>query len=339
MSQTLLLDIGKLLLGILILVYSGDMLVKGSVALANHFKISSLVIGLTVVAFGTSAPELIVSLGAAVTNHPEIALGNVIGSNIANIALVLAITVIILPMPVAPQTIKRSWPFMFFAGIILYVSMYTNGAIGRLEGLIMFAFLIFFIINSLQSAKKFKQSVSIPKPKNKHPLWVYLTMVIVASAGLAFGSKFLVTGASSVATEIGISERIISITIVAFGTSIPELTASVIAAFKKETDISVGNIIGSNIFNVFAVIGITAGVKPILLNFQEFRIDLNFMMIFFLLLFIFILPLKWLFGKQSSTSGTLIERYQKIEGGSISRTEGFILFALYVAYIFLIFKS
>ena len=156
---------------------------------------------------------------------------------------------------------------------------------------------------------------------------------------LVYSGDMLVKGSVALANHFKISSLVIGLTIVAFGNRIPKLTASVIAAFKKETNISVVNIIGSNIFNVFVVIGITAGIQPIFLRFQEFRIDLNFMMIFFVLLFIFILPVKWMVGKQSSTSGTLIERYKKIEGKNISRTKGFILFALYVTYIFLNFKS
>ena len=293
MNTQLLIEIGKLIIGIVVLVYSGDLLVKGSVAIANRFKISSLVIGLTVVAFGTSAPELIVSLDAAITGHPEIALGNVIGSNIANIALVLALTVMILPMPVGAQTIRRSWPIMLISGLALYFSM-LDGVINRIEGITMFALLIGFIISSIKSAKKFPISVSIPKPDNRHKTWVYLIMIVLASGGLAFGSRFLVIGASEIANYIGISERIISITVVAFGTSIPELTASIIAAIKKETDISVGNIVGSNIFNVFAVIGITSGIHRIQFSFDDFRIDLYFMIFFFVLLFVFILPINFL---------------------------------------------
>lgn len=335
MDTQLILDLGKLVLGIAILVYSGDYLVKGSVAIANHFKISALVIGLTVVAFGTSAPELIVSLEAAITGHPEIALGNVIGSNIANIALVLALTVIILPMPVAAQTILRSWPIMFVSGLVLYGAMF-NGLITRIEGAIMFLLLILFIISSIKSSKRFPIKVSVPKPDNKYKIWVYLVIVLFASFGLAIGSRFLVIGASGIASSMGISERLISITIVAFGTSIPELTASVIAAFKKETDISVGNIVGSNIFNVFAVIGITSSIQPISMNFSEFRIDLNFMVAIYLLLLLFILPMAYLLKKEKHFS--LIKKYKGISGSRISRTEGALLLLSYIVYVILIFK-
>lgn len=335
MDQTLLLNIGQLLLGILFLVTSGDYLVRGSVAIANHFKISSLVIGLTVVAFGTSAPELIVSLGAAVTGHPEIALGNVIGSNIANIALVLALTVIILPMPVAEQTIKRSWPFMFLAGLMLFAFM-TNNNLTNAEGFVLFGLLIVFIISAIRSSHNIAPPLHLNKPANKHKISVYIIWVILASAGLAIGSKFLITGASSIATQIGISERIISITIVAFGTSIPELTASIIAAFKKQTDISVGNIVGSNIFNVFAVIGITSAIQPIHFKFIEFRVDLIFMILIYLILLFAILPFRSIVG----TKGLNIsERFNAIKGGNISRLAGILLVFLYVLYIFIIFKS
>jgi len=335
MDTQLIFDLGKLVLGIAILVYSGDYLVKGSVAIANHFKISALVIGLTVVAFGTSAPELIVSLEAAITGHPEIALGNVIGSNIANIALVLALTVIILPMPVAAQTIRRSWPIMFISCLVLYGAM-LNGLITRVEGAVMFLLLILFIISSIKSSKRFPIKVSVPKPENKYKIWVYMIIVLFASFGLAIGSRFLVLGASGIAGSMGISERLISITIVAFGTSIPELTASVIAAFKKETDISVGNIVGSNIFNVFAVIGITSSIQPISMNFSEFRIDLNFMVAIYLLLLLFILPMAYLLKKEKPFS--LIKKYKGISGSRISRTEGALLLLSYIVYVVLIFK-
>lgn len=338
MDSVLLFSIAKLIIGILILVYSGDLLVKGSVAIANRFKISPLVIGLTVVAFGTSAPELIVSMGAALTGHPEIALGNVIGSNIANIALVLGLTIIILPMPVSAQTIKRSWPIMFISGLVLYFSMY-NGSISQIEGAVMFVMLIVFIILSIKGVKRFPPTVSIPKPNNKYNIWIYIALVIIASFGLAVGSKLLIVGASKVAATIGISERIISITIVAFGTSIPELTASIIAAFKKETDISVGNIIGSNIFNVFAVIGITAGIHPITFNFTEFRVDIFFMMAFYVLLLFVIIPLAHLFSVGQSNEKLFTKRFKSITEGYITRTEGAILFILYVCYIVLILKS
>lgn len=332
MADSLLINFGLLILGIIVLVYSGDVLVKGSVAIANHFKISSLVIGLTVVAFGTSAPELVVSLDSAISGLPDVAIGNVIGSNIANIALVLALTVLVLPMPVATQTIKRSWPIMLISGLALYLTMF-DGKISHTEGGVLFAMLILFIISSIFSARKFKIPTEKVKPDNKHKIWVYALMVVVAGVGLALGSDLLVNNAAIIARSVGISERVIGLTLVAFGTSVPELATSLIAAFKKETDISVGNIVGSNIFNVFAVIGITSGVHTLPINFEAYQIDLGFMLMIYLLLFIFILPIKHLF---SAGGGGFIQRYKSINGSRISRVEGTILFAIYVCYILLI---
>ncbi|MBN1924799.1 MAG: calcium/sodium antiporter, partial [Prolixibacteraceae bacterium] len=321
MDTSFFLNAGLLILGIALLVVSGNYLIKGGVGLASYFKLSSLVIGLTVVAFGTSAPELIVSLDAAITGHPEIALGNVIGSNIANIALVLAFTVIIMPMPVASQTIKRSWPWMLISGIALYLAM-SNGEIVQMEGVVMVALLVVFILGAIRNSKKspfVAENIKAPKCS----LWVCILMVVLASAGLAFGSRILVESASSIALRMGISERIISITVVAFGTSIPELTASIIAAAKKETDISVGNIIGSNVFNVFAVIGITSTIKPIQdFSVSGFRVDLHFMLAFFLLLFVFILPQRKLLRKDPTGQSTFFSRFKSVEGGWISRGEG-----------------
>lgn len=334
MDNSLLINFGFLILGIIILLYSGDFLVKGSVAIANYFKIPSLVIGLTVVAFGTSAPELVVSLDSALSGLPDVAISNVIGSNIANIALVLALTVIVLPMPVAPQTIKRSWPIMFISGLALYITM-NDGQISNIEGIGLFFMLILFIISSIISAKKFNQPQTEIKPDNKYNIWIYAGMVLISGVGLAFGSDLLVKNATVIARYAGLSERVIGLTLVAFGTSVPELATSIIAAFKKETDISVGNIVGSNIFNVFAVIGLTSGIHVIDLDFSQYEIDILFMMVIYLLLFLFILPLKHMFSKGQ---GNLKSRYSTISGSRISRIEGTILFAIYVCYIILIFK-
>lgn len=330
MENKLIYDLLFLVGGIILLIISGDYLVKSGVGLAQYFKIPTLVIGLTVVAFGTSAPELIVTLQSVISEKSAIGMGNVIGSNIANIALVLALTVIILPMPVAKSTIKKSWPVMFFSGLVLYFSMY-NGTVNRAEGLVMFTLLILFIFRSIRTNKISKSDDEPIKPK--YPIWILIIMVTLSIAGLALGSHALIKGASGLALKAGVSERIISLTIVAFGTSIPELTASLMAAFRKEMDISVGNIVGSNIFNVYAVVGITSTIKPIPLNFSEFQIDLRYMLILFLLLFLFILPLKYL---TNNENGTILQRWKSMSGGKIGRFEGIVLFSLYIFYIYTI---
>jgi cation:H+ antiporter len=332
----MIVEVGSLILGIVLLIVSGNYLVKGGVGLAKHFNISTLVVGLTVVAFGTSAPELIVCVNAALTGHPEIALGNVIGSNIANIALVLAATVILLPIPVGPATIKHSWPFMFLSGVLLYLSM-IDGEINRIEGIMMVVLLLIFIIYSLKVFKKEKINVRLAViPDAAQSPFKSIVFVVLASVGLALGSRLLINGASSIAQYAGISERVISLTIVAFGTSLPELTASVIAAIKKETGISVGNIIGSNLFNVFAVIGITSGIYPIVFSFPDFRFDLNFMIFFYILLLIFMLPISlWLTKRRKNV--TFVSTFKELGIGKLSRVEGIILVTLYIVYVIMLF--
>lgn len=325
--MSIFLLISFLVIGIVLLMISGDYLIKGGVDLANRFKVSGLVIGLTVVAFGTSAPELIVSLDASITGHPEMALGNVIGSNIANIALVLGLTVLILPMPVSESTIKRSWPVMFMASIVLYFTM-INNSISHGEGLLMVLLLVLFIYDSVRTGKrerKLVQEDDVVKPK--YTMLGSLLIVVLSVAGLSLGSTLLIKGASGIALALGVSERVISLTVVAFGTSIPELTASIVAAFKKETDISVGNIIGSNIFNVFAVIGLSATVKKIEFSFLDFRIDLIYMLIIAACLLLFALPWKNMFG-----NGKPI--WKNVIGGKLGRFAGLAFVAIYVVYLY-----
>ena len=305
-----------LVLGLATLIIGGEFLVKGAVGIAKKFHISSLVIGMTVISFGTSAPELIVSIKAALSNNPEIAIGNVIGSNIANIALVLGITVLIFPIVVDRNSKVLDWPMMMFASILFYLFAYDN-IIQFWEGAILFGILISFtsylIINS---RKKTKQAIAnttevtdeeavAPKHFGLSLLYVGLGFV-----GLFFGAEWLLQSAIQIATDFGMSKSVIGITIVAFGTSVPELVTSSVAAFKKETDISIGNLIGSNIFNIMAVIGITAMVKPI--NVEENIINSD--MIWMLAIALLLLPLM-LIGKK------------------LNRFKGLMLFATYIIYI------
>lgn len=308
----------KIIGGIVLLVLGGKYLVKGGVELTKYFKISKLVVGMTVVAFGTSAPELLVSVQAALKGSAAISLGNVIGSNIANVALVLAATIIILPMTVKKQTIKLDWPLMAIAFIMLFVFMY-DGYLSRVEGFIFIASLIAYIVieirYSLNQSKK-STDKSEKEEKKEFSIPVALLVIAVSSVGLAFGADILVDGASELAGMLGISERVISISIVALGTSLPELTASLIAAFRKETDISVGNIIGSNVFNVFAILGITAAISPIEFQQSDFFQDLIWMSAIAVFLFISFLPYKKRF---------------------IHRYKGVILLATYIVYMVLLF--
>jgi len=323
-----------LIAGLTLLIISGDYLVKGGVSLARHLKISTLVVGLTVVAFGTSAPELIVSFKAAITNHPEIAVGNVVGSNIANIALVLALATSIMPMAVKSETIRFGWPVMFLSSILLLVFIY-NSRITHIEGIILSIFLIGFIWLSIRRSRKRPEAHLVLPPK--YNIWISLLIIVLSCVGLTYGSSFLIDGASTVARRLGISERVISITMIAFGTSLPELAASVAAAIKKEADISIGNIIGSNIFNILAVIGFTSSAKTIKVEYLSFEYDIIWMLFISFLLLLFMIPVIPNLKAYISSGRQNISVFRNLEGGKIHRFEGIILFALYIIYVATLF--
>ena len=266
------MDYFWLILGFVVLILGGDFLVKGSVGIAVKAQISKLVIGMTVVSFGTSSPELLVSMGAALEGGEEsyMSIGNIIGSNIANIALVLGITALIYPLKVQKESIKQDWPVMFFSTILFVVFMrFFDGdeyAINSWEGIILFILIIVFTIYMVRkSRKKTKNRVL----ENKHeantdqnipPLWRNIFFLGLGCLGLVFGSKWLLEAATNIASDAGVSAFVIGVTVLAFGTSVPELAASAIAAYRKQTDIAIGNLIGSNIFNILCVVGLTGSV-------------------------------------------------------------------------------
>ncbi|NOZ45657.1 MAG: calcium/sodium antiporter [Chlorobi bacterium] len=305
----------QLLLGFIVLLFSGHYLVKGSVLLAKYFKISTLVIGVTVVSLGTSAPELFVSLKAALFNHPEISIGNVVGSNIANIALVLGLTAIFNPIQVKKSSIVIDWPIMMASGILFYIFI-LNNKLQFYEGIIFLTIIFIYVFWSIQNSRKKEKEANNNQIVKTSSLWMAIVFIVLSSLGLMFSSTWLVNGAKQIALNIGVSERVISISLIAFGTSVPELATSLIAAFKHETDISIGNIIGSNIFNILGILGTTSVVKEIPVNFQEFKTDIFWMLGISLLLFVLIIPLK---------------------GGILKRYKGLILFAIYCIYIYSIF--
>ncbi len=263
-----------IIFGLLLLLTGGEVLVRGAVGIAKRFNFSPLIIGLTIVSFGTSAPELMVSLQAALNGNPDIAIGNVVGSNIANLALVLGLTVLIFPIIIDKNTLRIDWPVMMLASLLFWFFL-SDGTISFLDGLVFVSFLVgylfFLFYNSSKNPNpEFNEEEEPIKYKWMNSLTVLLSFVALGSLGLVFGADFLVDGASSIARKFGISDHIIGVTIVAFGTSVPELATSCIAAFKKQTDISVGNLIGSNIFNILAILGITALVTPI--NLQDYTV-------------------------------------------------------------------
>lgn len=306
------LNLVLLLVGIFLLYAGAEGLVRGSVALAQRLKLTPLVIGLTVVAFGTSTPEMVVSVGAALSGSASIAAGNVVGSNIANIALILGLSAAIFPLAVNLRIIRIDIPIMVLISVALAVLL-LDESLGRVEGAVLAAGLIAYTVFSLWAGRKetaqaqhmFEETI----PKETKSVGVSTAFVVGGLILLVLGARSLVTGAVAIAETLGMSEAVIGLTIVAVGTSLPELATSVLAAFKKEGDIAVGNIVGSNIFNILGILGVASLTKP-LENTGMSVVDLGLMIVLAVLL----LPL--------ARSGWRVNRW---EGGA--------LLAAYVAYV------
>ena len=250
--------------GLVLLIFGGNWLLKSAVSLSLKLKISKVVVGMTVVSFATSAPELIVSINAALNNSSDLALGNVIGSNIANLGLVLGVTLLLGSMNVSKNFYRVDWPVMMIASILLFLFLTNDKVIVQYEGILLFTFLVVFIIYLLKTQK----NNNIDKLEYDIPLSGIKTTFYLVMGGLGLwgGSELLIKGATAMALDFGVTERVIGVTIVSVGTSVPELAASIIAVIKKEKAISLGNLIGSNIFNILAVIGITSIITPISLS-------------------------------------------------------------------------
>ena len=309
------------------LIYSGKYLVNASVSIAERFRLSRLLIGLTVVAMGTSAPELLVCINAALTGHPDVAIYNIIGSNISNIALVLAVSAMIFPIVVRPASIKFDWLAMMTASALFFVFI-LDRKLYYPEGMLFIALLTGFIILSVRKARQHpveevqteavEMDAQAEDIKPLASIFRPILIIIVSSTGLAFGANLLVKNATSIAVDFGISERLISVSLLAVGTSVPELTTSIVAAFRKEADISIGNILGSNIFNILFVMGLTAIIKPISINPAVLGFDIYWMLGFSLILFILLLlRTRWI----------------------LTRMKAFFLFLAYFVYLYLIFDK
>ncbi|CAL2087224.1 calcium/sodium antiporter [Tenacibaculum sp. 190524A05c] len=312
------MSIAYIILGLLLLVLGGEFLVRSSVGLSFKLNISKMVIGMTVVSFATSAPELLVSLQAAMDGSPAIAINNVIGSNIANIGLVLGITAIIGPIVVSKDFYKLNWPVMMVFSLLLYYFLKNDEVLTRTEGLTLFLGLIIFLIVLIKSAKD-EGEVENDEVDDKLATVGYgkiLGWLAIGGVALYFGSEFLVDGAKTLAKSVGVSEGVISITMIAIGTSVPELAASVIAAVKGEKAISLGNLIGSNIFNIASVLGLTSLVKEIpITEPQILSRDIFWMLAFaFVILPLVFVPKKFI----------------------LSRIKGLILFLAYGTFIYLV---
>ena len=309
MTSTLLI----LVLGLVLLYFGAEGLVRGSSSLALRLGLSPLVVGLTVVAFGTSTPELVVSLKAAYLGQGDISVGNVVGSNICNIGLILGFSALIIPIKVASQIVRIDTPIMIGATGLALLFL-RDGSLSRTEGIILFVLLIAYVIFSVIIAKKdatdplaaeFGEEIKV----SKSGVAVDLLMVAGGLVLLVLGARFLVDAAIDIAKSAGLSEAVIGLTIVAIGTSLPEFATSLVAALKKEADIAVGNVIGSNIFNIFGILGISATVTP-LSSSGITAIDLGVMAAFAVVL--------WIFSRT---------------GFRITRIEGLALLAAYVGFV------
>jgi cation:H+ antiporter len=295
-----------LLVGVLLLLIGGDFLVKSAASLAKKLNISPFLIGVTVVSFGTSAPELIVSLKAAFNGSSGIAIGNVIGSNVANLALVLGITVLIRPVVLDSKKLRFAW-FAMLVASLMFFGFSLDGMLDRLDGFFLITGLILFLILSIRKRDDSFADEELEKSLKPNLIPLYF---ILGAAGLYYGSELLVDNAIAIAKSFGISEFIIGVSVVALGTSLPELVTSIIAILKGQSSISVGNLIGSNVFNIFAVLGITSAVSPLEADSFLIAIDLPIMLGVTLLTGVFLLISK-----------------------QLGRIEGLLLITIYILYI------
>ena len=309
--------------GLILLVFAGDKLVDGSVIIAERLHVSKLIIGITVVSFGTSAPELVIGIDSALSGVTEIALGNIVGSNIANVLLVLGIPALFYPFACDDDEIKHSLFYMIIA-TLLFITLAFFGPLYIWQGIVLITLLMIFLFYAIKRAKSnikiLKHDIDFakraledmePQPEKKTPVAKAVIAVILGLVGLVFGAHILVDGATIVARTMGISEAVIGLTIVAIGTSLPELTTSLVAARNNHGDVAMGNIIGSNLFNILAIMGITSLVAPISIPEHFFRMDFPIM---------------------AATSLILVPiAMGKIK---INRLTGIVFSALYIFYLF-----
>lgn len=306
MTLTLVLFV----VGLLILVGGAESLVRGSSALALRLGITPLVIGLTIVAFGTSSPELAVSIESALSGSSSIALGNVIGSNIANIGLILGITAMIRPMSVQPSLLKEQIPLMIVISFVIWY-MASDLVISFWDGVILITALVGFLVHSYRSSNDDDDEEPLPSDTKalKNRTWFCVLLIVIGLGGLVGGGMLFVDSAVEIARVFEVDEAIIGLTIVAIGTSMPELATSAVAAIRKESDIAIGNIVGSNIFNILAILGIASLISPLsAIGFStaDYLVMIGFAVI--------LLPMAW-------------------SGKTLSRPEGTVLLLGYLSYM------
>ncbi len=308
-----------LILGFVLLVVGGEYLVRSSVALSFKLNISKIIIGMTVVYFATSAPELLVSLQAALNGSPAIAINNVVGSNIANIGLVLGVTAIVGAIGIDKSFYKLTWPVMILFSVVLYYFLWNDSQLIPIEGAILFIALIIFVVYLIKSQNSTEELEDVDDALSAVSSFKILIWLLIGALALFFGSEWLVKGATQIATQLGVSEAVIGVTMIAIGTSVPELAASVIAAAKQEKAISLGNLIGSNIFNIGSVLGLTSIIKTIPIE-EPLILSRD---IFWMLLFAAVILPFGLIPKKNT----------------IDKFKGFALVVVYAVFIFIVFKG
>ncbi|MBC8240786.1 MAG: calcium/sodium antiporter [Alphaproteobacteria bacterium] len=302
--------------GLVLLLIGGDVLVRGAVALAQWLAVPPLVIGLTVVAFGTSSPELVVSLDAVLSGVPEIAIGNVVGSNIANILLVLGLPAIVFPIACDVNAIRRDGAIMF-AVTIGFIALCWSGQLLNWQGAIMTSLLVGYLTWSYFSARENKETTAVVMvdeiegiAARPHSIWLSLTFIVAGIVSLIYGSHLLIEGATALAVAAGVSETTIALSLIALGTSLPELATSLVAAIRRHGDVAIGNVVGSNLFNILGIMGITSMVAKVPIPDQIIYYDLWIML-----------------------SATILITPFVLHGRTISRRYGAFLTLVYVVYV------
>ena len=303
--------------GFVIMIKGADFLVDGAASLAKRFNISNLVIGLTVVSFGTSAPELVVNILASFSGNTDIAIGNILGSNIANILLILGVSAIIYPLTVHKNTVKKEIPYSFFVVVVLaflvsdiFLDEASSAMLSRVDGIVLIILFSIFLIYTYRISKETNELPEDVEIKKMSVLKAVI-LVLLGMVGLVVGGHWIVEGAVEIATQLGMSQAFIGLTIVAVGTSLPELATSAVAAYKKNTDIAIGNVVGSNIFNITWILGVSSIINPLVFSAHN-MVDLGVVLVATLLLLIMI------FAGRKYT---------------LSKIEGAIFLLLYFAYI------
>ena len=273
--------------GFVLLIKGADFFVDGSSSVAKRFKIPSMIIGLTIVAMGTSLPECAVSITASISNNNALAVSNAVGSNIFNLMVVCGACALFAPLAVDVKTLKKEFPFSVICALLLLVMGYLGTSLGRIDGILLTAVFVIYLLWMVMSAKKARQASDENSDDYEIlPVWKCIIFIIGGAAAIMFGGDFVVDGASVIAKSLGLSQNLIGLTVVALGTSLPELVTSIVAAKKNEVDMAVGNVIGSNIFNILLVLGVASAISPIAFI-TENMIDIIILVIFSIIVWLF----------------------------------------------------